>query len=107
MSCCSHREFGFWVDGKGVHAAYYDCPGEPDQANLIVRAQRSNCMRTMYWMTHDLRLDDNPALRLAAQSSELAVVTVVNPDRFIEGRYGLALMGERRWQFLQQALADG
>ncbi|MGB0322472.1 MAG: deoxyribodipyrimidine photo-lyase, partial [Pseudohongiellaceae bacterium] len=52
-------------------------------------------------MTHDLRLDDNPALRLAAQSSELAVVTVVNPDWFIEGRYGLAPMGERRWQFLQ------
>ena len=60
----------------------------------------------MYWMTHDLRLDDNPALRLAAQSSELAVVTVVNPDWFIQGRYGLAPMGERRWQFLQQALAD-
>jgi len=57
-------------------------------------------------MTHDLRLDDNPALRLAAQSSELAFVTVINPDWFTEGRYGIASMGKHRWQFLQQSLAD-
>lgn len=63
-------------------------------------------MRTLYWMTHDLRLDDNPALRLAAQSSELAVVTVINPDWFTEGQYGLASMGKHRWQFLEQSLAD-
>ncbi|MGB1401406.1 MAG: deoxyribodipyrimidine photo-lyase, partial [Pseudohongiellaceae bacterium] len=63
-------------------------------------------MRTLYWMTHDLRLDDNPALRLAAQSSELAVVTVINPDWFTEGQYGLASVGKHRWQFLQQSLAD-
>ena len=63
-------------------------------------------MRTLYWMTHDLRLDDNPALRLAAQSRELAFVTVINPDWFTEGRYGTASMGKHRWQFLQQSLAD-
>ena len=63
-------------------------------------------MRTLYWITHDLRLDDNPALRVASQSSELAFVTVVNPDWFTEGRYGVASMGKLRWQFLQQSLAD-
>ena len=63
-------------------------------------------MRTLYWLTHDLRLDDNPALRVASQSSELAFVTVVNPAWFTEGRYGVASMGKLRWQFLQQSLAD-
>ena len=63
-------------------------------------------MRTLYWMTNDLRLDDNAALSFAARSSELALVYVINPDWFVEGQYGLIPMGVHRWQFLQQSLAD-
>ena len=63
-------------------------------------------MRTLYWMTNDLRLDDNAALSFAARSSELALVYVINPDWFVEGQYGLIPMGKHRWQFLQQSLAD-
>ena len=57
-------------------------------------------------MTHDLRLDDNSALCLAAESTALALVYVINPAWFAEDQYGLIPMGEHRWRFIQQSLAD-
>ena len=62
--------------------------------------------RTLYWFTHDLRLDDNPALHQAANSESLLLVYCVNPDWFAPSRYGSPSLGSHRWRFLQQALAD-
>lgn len=63
-------------------------------------------MKTLYWMTHDLRLDDNPALRRAAQSEELLLVYIVDPAWFRVNRFGQLSMGDNRWFFIQQALVD-
>ena len=57
-------------------------------------------------MTHDLRLDDNPALLQAAQSEELLLVYVVDPAWFRVNRFGQLSMGSHRWLFVQQALMD-
>ncbi|MBL6745306.1 MAG: DASH family cryptochrome [Pseudomonadales bacterium] len=63
-------------------------------------------MKSLYWMTHDLRLDDNPALLQAAQSEELLLVYVVDPAWFRVNRFGQLSMGNHRWLFVQQALID-
>ena len=63
-------------------------------------------MRTLYLLSHDLRLDDNPALRLAAQSEQLLLVYIVNPAWFKVNQYGSVSMGAHRWRFVQQALRD-
>jgi deoxyribodipyrimidine photo-lyase len=63
-------------------------------------------MKSLYWMTHDLRLDDNPALLQAAQSEELLLVYVVDPAWFRVNRFGQLGMGNHRWLFVQQALID-
>ncbi|MDO9519015.1 MAG: DASH family cryptochrome [Pseudohongiella sp.] len=59
---------------------------------------------TLYWMTHDLRLDDNPALVRAAWSNRLLCVFCVDPRWFSAHRYHVSSMGDHRWQFLQQSL---
>lgn len=59
---------------------------------------------TLYWMTHDLRLDDNPALVRAAWSNRLLFVFCVDPRWFSAHRYHVSSMGDHRWQFLQQSL---
>lgn len=59
---------------------------------------------TLYWMTHDLRLDDNPALVRAAWSNRLLCVFCVDPRWFSAHRYHVSSMGDHRWQFLQQTL---
>lgn len=59
---------------------------------------------TLYWMTNDLRLDDNPALVRAAWSNRLLCVFCVDPRWFSAHRYHVSAMGEHRWQFLQQSL---
>jgi deoxyribodipyrimidine photo-lyase len=59
---------------------------------------------TLYWLTHDLRLDDNPALLRAALGESLLLVYCVNPDWFVPGRLLSASMGAHRLQFLREAL---
>lgn len=59
---------------------------------------------TLYWITHDLRTDDNPALVRAAWSQRLLCVYCVNPRWFSAQRYHISSMGKHRWQFLQQSL---
>lgn len=63
-------------------------------------------MRTLYWLTQDLRLDDNPALRRAANSDYLLIVYYVDPRWFRASRYQLASMGMHRWRFICAALDE-
>jgi deoxyribodipyrimidine photo-lyase len=63
-------------------------------------------MESLYWITHDLRLDDNPALRLASQAEKLLLVYVIDPAWFVENQYGQISMGSHRWRFIRQTLVD-
>lgn len=63
-------------------------------------------MKTLYWLTNDLRLNDNPALELASQSDSLLLAYCVNPLWFSPYRYHLSSMGTHRWNFLQECLSD-
>lgn len=63
-------------------------------------------LTTLYWLTQDLRLDDNPALTRAAQSDALLCVFCVNQRWFSPHRYHISAMGNHRWHFLQQSLQD-
>lgn len=63
-------------------------------------------MKTLYWLTNDLRLADNPALNYAAESESLLLATCVNPLWFSPYRYHLPSVGIHRWNFLQESLSD-
>lgn len=62
--------------------------------------------RSLMWFTWDLRLDDNPALRLAAEADEMLCVFVVEEGWFQSRRYQYPQMGPHRWIFLQQSLSE-
>lgn len=64
-------------------------------------------MRTgLYWFTHDLRVDDNPLLRAAAERCDaLLCVYVIDPREFEPSRYqGIRPLGEQRWRFICDSL---
>ncbi|TVP56385.1 MAG: DASH family cryptochrome [Halomonadaceae bacterium] len=61
-------------------------------------------MPSLLWFTRDLRVHDNPALKLAADSDMLLCTYVVDPDWFRPGRFQSRPMGEHRWRFLWQSL---
>lgn len=61
---------------------------------------------TLYWLRQDLRIEDNQALNLAAQSDALLCVFIVDPAWFKPQRYQLSPMGWQRWTFLQTSLTD-
>ena len=61
-------------------------------------------MRAMMWFTRDLRLDDQPALHLAAQADMLMCVYVVDPRWFRQTKWQSRPMGAHRWRFLWQSL---
>lgn len=61
---------------------------------------------TLYWLTQDLRLDDNAALLAAARSEHLVVAFCIEPRWFSQYRYHTASLGAHRWQFLKQGLED-
>ena len=56
------------------------------------------------WFTRDLRLDDQPALRLAGEADMLLCVFVVDPRWFRQTRWQSCPMGRHRWRFLWQSL---
>lgn len=62
-------------------------------------------MRTLYWHTDDLRLEDNPALALAAQSDALACVYVLGDSNAVD-EFGNEKIGAHRQRFIQSALAE-
>lgn len=61
-------------------------------------------MRALMWFTRDLRLDDQPALRLAAEADMLLCVFVVDPRWFRQTSRQSRPMGRHRWRFLLQSL---
>ena len=62
--------------------------------------------RSLYWVTKDLRVSDNPALNLASQSDNLLCVYVVDKQWFETHHYQSKPLGSIRWQFLQDCLSD-
>lgn len=71
------------------------------------KARRELMARTtaLYWFGNDLRVEDNPALRRAAASSDqLLCVYTVDPAWFKPNRYQLKALGNHRWRFLQESL---
>ena len=63
-------------------------------------------MNTLYWLTDDLRLQDNPALVAAAQGDTLTIIFCIDEQRFSTDRFGNRGMGARRWRFVQESLLD-
>ena len=61
-------------------------------------------MRAMMWFTRDLRLDDQPALRMAAEAEELLCVFVVDPLGFRQAHWQSSSVGRHGWRFLRQSL---
>jgi deoxyribodipyrimidine photo-lyase len=61
---------------------------------------------TLYWITQDMRLDDNPALMRAAQSDVLICAYSIDRRWFNPLRYHVQSMGEQRWRFVVQSMAD-
>ncbi|MGE4416833.1 MAG: deoxyribodipyrimidine photo-lyase, partial [Marinobacterium sp.] len=60
---------------------------------------------TLYWITQDLRLDDNPALLKAVEdSTELVCVYCLDNQWRQPDRYQSLPMGRHRRAFLQQSL---
>ncbi|ALO45839.1 DASH family cryptochrome [Pseudohongiella spirulinae] len=59
---------------------------------------------SLYWLTSDLRLDDNPALVRAAQADSLICVYCIDQRWFKPHRYHVSSMGTHRWRFLRQSL---
>lgn len=64
-------------------------------------------MTAIHWFRHDLRVEDNAALRYAAANSEaLICVFVVDPRWFEKRHFQSCAMGQHRWNFLQQTLSE-
>lgn len=61
-------------------------------------------MTTVYWLTRDLRLDDNPALQEAAKGAALVCVYMIDPRWFEPGPCGWSPMGPHRWAFTWRSL---
>lgn len=63
-------------------------------------------MATLYWLTNDLRMDDNPALLAAAQDDALACIYCIDESWTGTDAFGNQRMGHHRQQFLYAALHD-
>ena len=61
-------------------------------------------MRRLLWFKQDLRLDDNPALLLAASAQALLPVYVFDPRLLQVGEFGARRMGVHRTRFLLESL---
>jgi deoxyribodipyrimidine photo-lyase len=61
---------------------------------------------TLYWITQDMRLDDNPALMRAVQSDVLICTFSIDRRWFNPLRYHVQSMGSQRWRFLTESLSD-
>lgn len=57
-------------------------------------------------MTDDLRVEDNPALNLAAADDRLAIVYCVDNSLFQTDKFGCRGIGQHRWGFLRETLQD-
>ncbi len=62
--------------------------------------------RSLYWVTKDLRINDNMALNIASKSDLLICVFVVDKKWFEPNHYQSKSLGGNRWHFLQSCLSD-
>ncbi len=62
--------------------------------------------RSLYWVTKDLRINDNTALNIASKSDLLICVFVVDKKWFEANHYQSKSLGGNRWHFLQSCLSD-
>jgi deoxyribodipyrimidine photo-lyase len=62
--------------------------------------------RGLYWVTNDLRLDDNPTLLLAAASVDELVVAYAPPRAWLSSEWLDKAASPMRWQFLHDSLQD-
>ena len=60
----------------------------------------------LYWVTKDLRINDNLALHLAQQNDKLLCVYVIDEKWFANTKYQSKPLGNVRWSFLQSCLND-
>ena len=65
-------------------------------------------MRTtgLFWFQNDLRLHDHPGLSQMQHCEQLICVFCIDPAWFRPNGFNGKAMGEKRWHFLQAALAD-
>lgn len=63
-------------------------------------------MATLYWLSDDLRIRDNPALNLAAESDELAIVYCLDERGDEKDQFGSLRLGEHRRKAILSALED-
>ncbi len=63
-------------------------------------------MNTLYWLTDDLRIEDNPALTDAALGETLTIIFCIDEQCFRTDRFGNRGMGKHRWRFLRESLLD-
>jgi deoxyribodipyrimidine photo-lyase len=63
-------------------------------------------MNTLFWLTDDLRLEDNPALVNAAQDDTLTIIFCIEEQAFRTDKFGNLGMGALRWKFVQESLLD-
>ena len=63
-------------------------------------------MNTLFWLTDDLRLEDNPALVNAAQDDTLTIIFCIDEQAFRTDKFGNQGMGALRWKFVQESLLD-
>lgn len=62
--------------------------------------------RTLYWVTKDLRINDNLALNLASQSEQLICVAVIDPKWFTVNQQQALPLGKTRLTFLLQGIHE-
>ncbi len=62
--------------------------------------------RTLYWLTDDLRFQDNPCLEATLADESLVIAYIVDPDLFNPGKYDTRQMGSHRWRFIHDSLKN-
>ena len=75
-------------------------------SDLSSRTARLTGMATLYLLSNDLRIKDNPSLIRAAKDDRLTIAYYINNELFLKDRYGCRGIGPDRWRFLAEALRD-
>ncbi len=61
----------------------------------------------IFWFRNDLRLEDNPALNALCKScDEVTFMYILDPELFNSTQFSESRLGNARWQFIQECLAD-
>ena len=82
-----------------------------DLITLFIRIIFFSCgiilmKKTLYWVTNDLRINDNQALELASQSESLLCVYVIDENWLKPNNFQSKSLGSKRSEFLKTCLQD-